>query len=62
MCTPLKLDANIVIVFVNTDTSLEFYRFIKMTTEVIIITLMNLVWGFVWFEVGRWIGRKENEK
>lgn len=33
-----------------------------MTTEVIIITLVNLFWGFVWFEVGRWIGRKENEK
>ena len=30
-----------------------------MTTEVIIITLVNLAWGYVWFEVGRWIGRKK---
>lgn len=33
-----------------------------MTTEVIIITLVNLACGYVWLEVGRWIGRKENEE
>lgn len=33
-----------------------------MTTEVIIITLLNLAWWFVWFEVGMWIGRKDKEE
>lgn len=30
-----------------------------MITEVILLTLVNLFWGYVWFEVGRYIGRKE---
>lgn len=30
-----------------------------MITEVILLTLVNLFWGYVWFEVGRFIGRKE---
>lgn len=32
-----------------------------MTTEVIILTLLNLFWGYVWFEIGRYVGRKEKE-
>ena len=31
-------------------------------TDAIIITAVNLFWGWVWFNVGRYIGRKEAEK
>ena len=33
-----------------------------MTSEVIILTLLNLFKGYVWFEVGRYIGRNEKEE
>lgn len=32
-----------------------------MITEVILLTLVNLFWGYVWFEVGRYVGRREKE-
>lgn len=31
-------------------------------TEAIILTAINLFWGWVWFEAGRIIGRKEKEE
>ena len=30
-------------------------------TEAIILTAINLFWGWVWFNVGRCIGRKETK-
>lgn len=33
-----------------------------MKAEVIILTLLNLFWGYVRFEVGRYIGRNEKEE
>lgn len=30
-------------------------------TEAIVLTLMNLFWGFVWFQVGKFIGRREKD-
>ena len=32
-----------------------------MTADVIILTALNLFWGYVWFQVGKFIGRKEKE-
>ena len=30
-------------------------------TEAIVLTLMNLFWGFAWFQVGKFIGRREKD-
>ena len=32
-----------------------------MTDDVIILTALNLFWGYVWFQVGKYTGRKEKE-
>ena len=32
------------------------------TIDIIALTATNLCWGWVWFEVGRLIGRKEKEE
>lgn len=32
-----------------------------MTDEVIILTVLNLFWGWVWYNVGKFIGRKEKD-
>ncbi len=32
-----------------------------MTDDVIILTALNLFWGYVWFQVGKFIGRKEKD-
>lgn len=31
------------------------------TTDTIFLTALNLFWGWVWFEVGKFMGRKEKE-
>ena len=28
------------------------------TLDIIVLTALNLFWGWVWFEVGKFIGRK----
>ena len=33
----------------------------RAMNEAIILTAINLFWGYVWFEVGRFIGRRERE-
>lgn len=30
-------------------------------TDAIILTAINLFWGCVWFQVGKFLGRKEKE-
>lgn len=32
------------------------------TLDIIVITALNLFWGRAWFEVGKFIGRKEKEQ
>lgn len=32
-----------------------------MTDDVIILTALNLFWAYVWYNVGKFIGRKEKE-
>lgn len=32
-----------------------------MTDDLIVLTALNLFWGYVWFQVGKFIGRKEKE-
>lgn len=32
------------------------------TLDIIVLTASNLFWGWVWFEVGKFIGRKEKEQ
>lgn len=27
--------------------------------DAIVLTAINLFWGFVWYQVGRYVGRKE---
>ena len=29
------------------------------TLDIIVLTALNLFWGWAWFEVGRYIGRKD---
>lgn len=31
-------------------------------TDIIVLTALNLFWGWVWFEVGKFIGRKGKEE
>ena len=31
------------------------------TTDIIVLTASNLFWGWAWFEVGKFIGRKEKD-
>ena len=31
------------------------------TTEIIVLTALNLFWGWVWFEAGKIMGRKEKD-
>lgn len=31
------------------------------TLDIIVLTALNLFWGLAWFEVGKFIGRKEKE-
>lgn len=32
------------------------------TADIIVLTAINLFWGYVWFKVGKFIGRKEKEQ
>ena len=32
------------------------------TLDIIILTALNLFWGWAWFEVGKFTGRKEKEE
>lgn len=32
------------------------------TLGIIVLTALNLFWGWAWFEVGKFIGRKEKEE
>ena len=32
------------------------------TLDIIVLTALNLFWGWTWFEVGKIIGRKEKEE
>ena len=32
------------------------------TLDIIILTALHLFWGWAWFEVGKFIGRKEKEE
>ena len=32
------------------------------TLDIIVLTALNLFWGWVWFEVGKIIGRKEKDQ
>lgn len=32
------------------------------TLDIIVLTASNLFWGWVWFEVGKFIGRKEKDE
>lgn len=31
------------------------------TLDIIVLTALNLFWGWAWFEVGKIIGRKEKD-
>ena len=31
------------------------------TLDIIVLTASNLFWGLAWFEVGKFIGRKEKD-
>lgn len=32
------------------------------TLDIIVLTASNLIWGWVWFEFGKIIGRKEKKE
>ena len=32
------------------------------TLDIIVLTALNLFWGWAWFEVGKFIGRKEKKE
>ena len=39
---------------------IEHKRYLEQTmADVIVLVVINLFWGFVWYQVGKYVGRKE---